>query len=54
VTLTRLVLILGAVFVFTDYKLENGLLVGSLWHQTTEIGYKLNNTVSQIVRQISP
>jgi hypothetical protein len=53
-TLTRLVLILGAGLLFADYKFGNGRLVQSVSTQTVELGYKLNDTFSQIVRRIAP
>jgi hypothetical protein len=50
----RLVLILGAGLLFTDYKFGNGRLVESVSAQTADLGYRLNETVSRIVRRITP
>jgi hypothetical protein len=54
VTPIRLVLILGAGLLFTDYKVGNGRLLGSISAQTVELGYKLNNIFSTIVRRLAP
>jgi hypothetical protein len=53
-TLTRLVLILVAGLVFTDYQFGNGRLVQSISEQAAELGYKLDNVFSQIVHRIAP
>jgi hypothetical protein len=50
----RLVLILGAGLLFTDYKVGNGRLIESISAQTVELGYRLNNTFSQFLRRIAP
>jgi hypothetical protein len=54
VTFTRLVLILGAGLLLTDYKFGNGHLLQSASVQTAELGYRLNDTFSQILRRIAP
>jgi hypothetical protein len=54
VTPIRLVLILGAGLLFTDYKYGNGRLVESVSPQTVDLGYKFNNTFSQLLRRIAP
>jgi hypothetical protein len=53
-TFTRLVLILGAGLLLTDYKFGNGRLLQSASVKTAELGYGLNDTFSQIVRRIAP
>ena len=53
-TLTRLALILAAGLLFTDYEFGDGRLVQSISAQAVEIGYRLNDTFSQIVRRIVP
>jgi hypothetical protein len=53
-TLTRLVLILGVGLVFVDLKFGDGRLVQSVSTQTIDLGYRLNDSFSQIVRRIAP
>jgi hypothetical protein len=53
-TLARLVLILAAGLLFTAYKFENGRVIQSVSAQTVELGYRFNDTISQIVRRIVP
>jgi hypothetical protein len=50
----RLVLILGAGLLFADYKVGNGRLIESISAQTADLGYKVNNTVSQMLRRFAP
>jgi hypothetical protein len=52
-TSTRLVLFLAAALLLTDYKFGNGRLLQSVSAQTAEIGYKLNDTFSNILRRIT-
>jgi hypothetical protein len=53
-TFTRLVLILGAGLLFVDYNFGNGRLMESVSAQTVDLGYRLNDTFSQIVRHVAP
>jgi hypothetical protein len=53
-TLTRLIVVLAAGILFADYKFGNGRLIDSISVQTIQLGYKLNDTLSQIVRRIAP
>ena len=53
-TLTRLVLILVAGLVLTDYQFGNGRLVQDVSAQTTDLIYKMNDTFLQIVRRVAP
>jgi hypothetical protein len=53
-TFTRLVLILGAGLVFVDFTFGDGRLVQSVSNQTIDLGYRLNDSFSRIVRRIAP
>jgi hypothetical protein len=53
-TLARLVLILVAGLAFTDYQFGNGRLVQSISEQAVELGYRLDDVFSQIVRRVAP
>jgi len=53
-TFTRLALILASGLLLMDKLFGNGQLVQSLSVQATDLGYRLNDTFSQLVRRIAP
>jgi hypothetical protein len=53
-TFTRLVLILVVGILFIDYNFGNGHLTDSISAQTMQLGYRLSDQFSTIVRRISP
>jgi hypothetical protein len=46
--------ILGIGLVFVDFKFGDGRLVQSVSTQTIDLGYRLNDSFSRIVRRIAP
>lgn len=53
-TLTRLVLVLLAGLLTTDYKFGDGRLIQSVSAQTVELGHRLNYFFSRVVTRIAP
>jgi hypothetical protein len=54
VTFTRLVLILVGGLLLIDKQFGNGQLAQSVSAQTMQLGYRLSDQFSTIVRRISP
>ena len=53
-TFTRLVLILVAGLVLTDYQFGNGRLIQDVSAQTTDLINRMNDSFLQIVRRVAP
>jgi hypothetical protein len=54
VTAARLVLVIAALLLFTDYQYGNGRLVQFLSDQAVDAGYKLNSAFSQLLHRVAP
>jgi hypothetical protein len=53
-TFTRLVLVLVAGLVLTDYQFGNGRLIQEVSAQTTDLIYRMNDTFVRVVRRVAP
>jgi hypothetical protein len=52
-TVTRLVIVLVAGFLFADYEIGNGRLVDLISYRVVETGRSLDDALSILVRRIS-